>query len=237
MISLLSNVIIRTKSFVFFFILIVLLVLFSGTKVYSQATQCYPDCPSSLWIPNPPSPAYTYVLTLPCGSNVTVYYRIRNACNEWWDLFIESVQFNGGFIDGVNCGYTMSVTDMIQNITQQLLVQNPMNFPPAGSGPDSCILNFRCTYSACWFSTFPVSYGRAQRNSSLGINDTIGNNQNIQPEGVEAWLQPCSSLLCCLQVYKVCRENNQRIITYLPEYSDPGVCDPNSPNNCQPVCE
>jgi len=235
----------NTLGVTFFIIIGLFLFGFIGeNKLFSQPEVCYPDCDTSIWNPNPPLPAYTYVLTLSCGQPVTVYFRIRKGCNVYSDLFIEKVQFSNS-AGADSCGKTMSIADMITNIMEQMLVQNPMGFDPSsGAGPDTCVVNYRILLSACWLSTFPTRGQQLrpiQIDSTNSENDTsnnsVTNNKNIRPLYPEEWLQPCSSIQCCLQAYSVCRINGQRVITYEPAQSLPGICYPNEPGPCQPVCE
>src|SRR3989339_2262592 len=51
-------------------------ILIFCTPAQSQVTFCYPDCPKDLWNPLPTSPAFTHLITLPCGEPVIVHYRI-----------------------------------------------------------------------------------------------------------------------------------------------------------------
>ena len=191
----------------------------------SQTQYCYPDCDTSLWVPNPPLGAYTFGMTLPCGEPVLVFYRIRYACNAWWDIFIERVMFVNGQVGGEQCGLSMTLAQMLENIMEQMLVQNPMNFPPRGT-QDSCADNYRVMVGACWIANFPIAAG--------GIT---GLTKIIQPDSPAGFLNACHSIRCCLQAYTVCIVSGQRVITYKPQLSVPGICDPINPPACTPVCK
>ena len=79
----------RRDSYVFckmFFFFLFLFLVVSISDLKSQGGYCYEDCDSTQWIPNPPSAPYTFGMTLPCGEPVIVLYRIRYACNIYWNI-------------------------------------------------------------------------------------------------------------------------------------------------------
>jgi hypothetical protein len=216
------------KSFLKMFVVLVISFITYVSPVCSQTQYCYPDCDSSIWIPNPPNPPSTYRITLPCGDSVIVNYRKRHACNMYWDLFIEKVVFVNGSNGGIHCGETMTLKEMLDNVIAQMLVQDPMGFPPSTSGQDTCVENYRVILGACWKASFSIS--------ADGVAKSDG--KIIEPDAATiGLLQPCLSAQCCLQAYTVCIVNHQKIITFMSGCSIPGECDVNNPPNCQPICE
>ena len=210
-----------------FLLLFILLFLFHSISLISQTALCYKDCDTNIWVPAPGIPPYTIILTLPCGEQVILSYRIRRACNLWWDLYMENIEFVNGNYGGENCGLTMSTPAMIENCIEQLLVKNPMNFPPLDSNKDTCNTTIRVNLSACWYPTFFVA--RDSGNASHGnrmTTDKMGGGLII----------PCLSTQCCYQAYKVCYALHKKIITYLGGSSNPGQCEPNQPPFCIPIC-
>jgi hypothetical protein len=226
-----------------FFIVFSIFFLLSGTAAFSDAEPCYLDCETFLWVPNPPAPASTVQLSLICGQDVTVYYRIRYACNEWWDVYIEYVVFNNGLLGGTECAGLMSVNQMIENITNQMIVQDPMNFPPTGNGNDTCVFTYRFSYSPCWSTDFPLSLlnNSASTEASSSTPKNKGKKVIVPQPDAQAQqagtIRPCNYLQCCMQAFVVCRLNNQKVITYSRETSLPGACSPESSAECIILCE
>ena len=193
----------------------------------AQNPLCYPDCDTTYWVPNPTLLPMTYLITLPCGETVRVAYRMRFSCNGWWDLFLVNVVFLNGRSGGELCGDSMSTRAMIENITMQLLIKNPMNFPPTDTTKDTCYENYRVNLSSCWSTTFPVA---ADSGASHGLRSSPA---NYNDPGV---IEPCESIECCIQLYTVCMVNHKRVVTYNGGGSHPGICDPDQPPFCIPVC-
>jgi len=210
-----------------FLLVLTYISLFHSNSLFSQTAPCYKDCDTNIWVPVPGTPPYSITLTLPCGENVILSYRIRRACNLWWDLFMENIEFLNGTNGGEHCGLTMSTPAMIENCIEQLLVQNPMNFPPLDSNKDTCISTYRVNLSSCWYPTFPVA--KDTGNASHGNSMTL----NMMDGGL---IVPCLSTLCCTQLYLVCYALHKKVIHYIGGASNPGICEPGQPPFCIPIC-
>ena len=208
------------------FVILALFVFFSPKSIQAQNPFCYPDCDTTYWIPNTSFLPLTYLITLPCGETVRVAYRYGYSCNGWFDLFLVNVVFLNGRYGGELCGQTMTTAGMIDNITQQLLFKDPMNFPPTDTTRDTCYENYRVNLSSCWSTTFPVA---ADSGATHGLRST----DNYNDPGV---MEPCVSIECCIQLYMVCIINHKKVVTYDVNRSHPGICDPEQPPFCTPVC-
>jgi hypothetical protein len=212
-----------------FFAGIFTLLIILATPARAQEQLCYPDCDSSIWMPMPPAPALTFLITLPCGEPVIVHYRTRIACGSWLDLLIEQIDFVNGYAGGQHCGQTMSVAQMLEAAMIQMIIADPMGFPPNPAGPDTCFYNYRVMVGGCWKPTFPIGTGGLVSQAQLG---------GIQPDLPGGFLYPCEFISCCLQLYTVCIVNHQKVITYNPKLSVPGQCDPRWYQlGCYPACQ
>lgn len=197
----------------------------------AQGAPCYPDCFQSIYQPVYPAPALTQTVTLSCGMSVTVHYRTRLACGIWNDLYIESFEFNNKF-EGYLCGQSMTMKEMMDNLMEQMIILNPMAFPP--NNPGDCVSNWRISKGSCWYSPFQVAK-----------EGPIGNpNEGEFPD--PSWLTipgpvlPCAQTTCCLDYFRVCllQDGITKQITH--NNSSPGSC-PNPISlpgyfGCYPVC-
>lgn len=199
------------------------LFIFS-TPAHSQQAFCYPDCSNDLWNPQPPAPAFTHQITLPCGEPVIIHYRTRFACGTFWDLFIEEIEFVNGYGGGANCAQTMTIAQMLESAMTQLLYDNPMNYPPTDSTQDTCVVNYRVMVGACWHPTFPV-----------GPGDGMEQPPDMDlPAGL---LVPCVYIECCVKAFTVCYVRGTKVVIYDPIHSTLGECDYKYQPACYPACE
>lgn len=205
-----------------------MLVGFSPQTANAQGAPCYPDCPQSIWMPVYPAPAFTHVVTLNCGLSVTVHYRTRYACNTWYDLYVESFEFNSK-MDGYICGQSMTMKEMMDDIMVKMIIDNPMNFPPFN--PGDCEANWRVSKGSCWYAGFSIS------------KELTGGPEGPLPD--PSWnftpgpALPCSQTTCCLDYFFVCiLQDGSKQITH--NNSSPGSCPSVSPPfgyfGCYPVC-
>ena len=202
-------------------------ILIFCTPAQSQVTFCYPDCPKDLWNPLPTSPAFTHLITLPCGEPVIVHYRIRIACGSFHDVFIEEIEFVNGYGGGQICGQTMSIAQMLESAMSQLVYDNPMNYPPTDSTQDTCFPNYRVMVGGCWTPTFPIGPG--------DLKDGAKEPPVIDvPAGL---LIPCVYIECCLKYFTVCYVNGTKVVIYDPKRSVHGECDYQYQPACYPACE
>ncbi len=210
-----------------FSILFTILIIVLANPAQSQVTLCYPDCPNDVWNPMPPSPALTYQITLPCGEPVIVHYRTRIACGAFYDLFIEEIEFLNGYAGGQHCGQTMTVSEMLEAAMVQMMIADPMRFPPDTSSADTCVDNYRVMVGGCWKPTFPI-----------GVGGFVSKADGITPNVTAGLLYPCVFVECCIDWYTVCIVNHQKVITYNSAKSTPGYCDPRQYQlGCYPACQ
>lgn len=180
---------------------------------------------------------------LSCGKSVTVYYRTRNACGIWQDVYIEYIEFDGpgnGWVNAVDCGQSLSIYEIMAEATEQLLIANPMGFTP--NGQNGCDFVWRVMKGSCWTANFPTQTyvaGIIQGNpDSHTASET--NNGNSKLNQVQdpllptvGYLKACPTQECCLEAYEVCIVNNVKTITFNSQLSQTPE---NCPQFCEPVC-
>ena len=201
------------------------LVASDGGENLPQALEiaCNPDCPEtpfphrSLW-------PYPHYITLPGGCVVAVEYATRYACGIWHDLYIARI-ITRDANDPACLAYfnSNSAAEIMAEVTRQMLLDNPMGFPPLSGNnlPDTCVSNWRVIKGSCWQKIYA----------------NFGSPENPYWQRI---LYPCSGSVCCLDHYRVCRINGERVITSLPG-SVQGDCLPNQPyvqggQACEPAC-
>jgi hypothetical protein len=182
-------------------------------------TACIPDCPET---PFPPEPLWDYdvPILLPSGCRVLVQYTTRYACNRWHDLYIARITAQISNDPICNAYFaTTSAAQILADVTMQMLITNPMNFPPDSAG--ECESNWRVVKGACW-QKLNINWGNATYPT-----------QHYR-------LYPCEGGICCLDHFQVCiNQNGVREITSLPS-SIYGTCIPQETQphslGCEPVC-
>lgn len=201
---------------------------------------CYPDCETDLWVPNPPASALVAPVWVCNGTiRLQVRYRTRLACGQYYDLYIEGVGYYPGEEPNLNAALACNAWDikqLLDEITEQLLITNPMNFPPLTNG---CETNWRVMNGSCW--KLAANFG--------GVGSISGESQTYSVDPVSwgysgPWLQPCPDLECCLERFTVCIENGERVITlsgYQPPSNTEGCTEPDGNpiepgSRCYPVC-
>lgn len=167
---------------------------------------CVPDCPSDVFS----TPVVT-VVTLPSGCQVNVTWAARYAaCVNQYDVAILNIET----ITPTACAL-ISDPVIMRQVTNQLIISNPMGFPPTGPGPE-CVNNWRVTRQACW-------------NSAPFPNPITGPNRR---------LYPCSmGNVCCLQAYEVCYDPGTGQRTVRPGVVTPGDCGVVTNPNCLYLCQ
>lgn len=175
------------------------LAILTAPAVAQNPGTCVPDCPET-----PFGSSMFAVVTLPGGCLVLVEYAQRNACHIWWDVAIIKVTPLNPLCN------TLTISQIINQATTALLIQNPMGFPPGPGQP--CATNWRVIKGACWKS----------------VENPCG----------DVALEPCGEA-CCLQPYTVCIDSaGVRTVTSGPPVQigqcdpQPGcefICDGNSP--------
>ena len=164
---------------------------------------------------------------MPCNEPIRITYRTRLACGVFHDVYIESISFVNGVAAAQACGTTMNVKDMVKGATALLLVNNPMNFPPADSLEGACNSNWRVMTGACWKASFQVT-------ASGMASDGKDKGDIVLQALPNLW--PCSYSYCCLQMIRVCIINGKRVVTEIPGGTN-GECEPNPLPGCVPVCD
>jgi len=138
----------------------------------AQERPCIPDCPETPFGPN-----QRVVLTLPSGCVVRVTYASRiPECfvPPYYDVAIVQIEYLNALCSG-------PLLSMLEAVTRQLLLANPMYFPMPTTG---CLSRFRVTRSVCW-----------RIDSVLDCDgDTL--------------VVPCDSSGCCLSQYRICRDSS-----------------------------
>ncbi len=222
-----------------FFLILTVFLCFVAIEMSAQSdyTPCLPDCENDVWIPDISLPALKLEFVTLCGTEFTVRYRYRIACNQWYDYYLEGVETTGSGSDIITCihlGYSGSMALFMQAISEALMIANPANFPPH-TEPD-CELMWRVLKGGCWFRDGVVGSGIVQKNTE----ETLSNPSD--PSNPYNWLvpefvAPCPSIHCCLEMYRVCMTSGGLVIT-LTDYQPPmnPECVDVLHNPCKPVC-
>lgn len=111
------------------------------TGIYAKGGpggNCLPDCFSDTWGPD----NQTLIIIGTC--QIVVTWNTRLACGTRHDVQIKQLQTSG------NCGPGPDYSTLIAQVTEQLLIMNPMGFPPNILG-QPCEDNWRVTQGACWY--------------------------------------------------------------------------------------
>jgi hypothetical protein len=200
------------------FLIIALLFLLSTAKSQNPPQPCYPDCYGDIFQPAWPSPALTYIVTLPCGT-FTVKYRLRYACLAFYDIYIEEIGINPGTIPN-NCNTNSAI--VINMVIEKFVKDNPMNYPPYQEG--DCADNWRIMKGGCWIiNLIPDVPDDSPQPSWPGGGDIY-----------RQWYEPCEDVACCVERIQICIVNGQRTVQ-ITGYNPPTTCeDPH--NGCFPVC-
>lgn len=181
---------------------------FETVRAQTGCTEWYDDCPQSGW----QGPGMLLAtLTGPC--DVEIDYRWRDNCG-FQDFELVAIRFVSGDCSGFDNNATF--VQMVREAVFQMVLQNPMNFPPRAEQRNTCISTYRSYLSNCW--------GR-YRNEADG----------------PPYARPCANN-CCRNRFEVCTddEGNRSI----SQYFDTMVFGPNTcehaalPNelSCVSVC-
>lgn len=171
---------------------------------------CNPDCPDT---PFPPSilwPAEHIITLQPSGCQVSVQWCKRFACGIWYDLYIARITVVTPN-DAACAAYFASTSEaqILADVTKQMLIDNPMQFPPDTNSLDTCVTNWRVVKGACWQKIY----------TNLGT---------LASPNWYRRLYPCLGDICCLDRYQVCIVNRKRTITQIPGGVQ-GTCLPTPP--------
>ena len=191
----------------------ILLVSILSLPSFGDTEQpCYPDCFDDEF-----GGVMYHTMTLPNGCEILVSYATRFACRQWFDVMIyRVVRTKPGdplcdFLDNLSIG------EVLELATQQLLLENPMGFPPINRG--DCEPNWRVIKGNCW--------------SKLEIP--------FNPTNPSTHYYPCKEPnLCCLQPYTVCIDDFGERTVQSGGSNPLGDCDTATPpvngGPCEPVC-
>jgi hypothetical protein len=226
------------KYFSLFLLMFCFMNLNYETKAQHVFDICLPDCENDTWFPNFTQPALQIVVNIPgCGS-VTVGYRYRIACGIWYDYYLEYVAQLNGDTNINNClmgHYGNNLALLLQAATEQLILQNPANFPP--NTPNDCEDNWRVLKGSCWHWDGYLGTGGGGPSSGGTIQSSADKDWYAQNIFWEQILFTCNDVFCCLEVYEVCTDGaGNRTITntnYIPP-PDPDCSE--SSHYCKPVC-
>lgn len=219
-----------------FLLLFCIICLNQELKAQHVFDPCSPDCETDLWIPANNLPALQITINIPGCGNVTVGYRYRFACGTWYDYYLEYVAVLSGPTNLNTClagYYGGDMALLLQIATEQLIIQNPANFPP--NTPNDCEQNWRVLKGSCWFyDGFYSVGGEPQGGTTQTYTDFNWYQDNLHWSHV---LFSCEDAFCCLEPYEVCTDSQgNRTITstnYLPP-PDPECTD--LYHQCRPVC-
>lgn len=227
--SLYNSIIIKQKKSLLRMIycaVFLLMISVTNTEVKSQggtSAPCLPDCPNDVFIPLYPAPPAVASIQV-CGITLQVEYRTRVACNTWYDFYLEAVTDNPA-IPGDQLATVLAtcfggdINALLQAITEQMIIDNPMNFPPTSSG---CEVNWRVMKGSCWRVDNQANY----------------NPDSPAPISADSWIAPCEGTNCCLEGFEVCIDiNGNRTITP-GGYETPAdpTCSQDPNPDCVPVC-
>jgi hypothetical protein len=204
-------------------LLFILPVDFLHEKAYAQTfaalppsggedtTACLPDCFNS-----PFSSPKLHKVLIPGYGWFLIKYRTRYACNTWYDVYIDwIVPLNTGGVDPMA---SKSMQFILEIVTNFLLKDNPMQFPPLPGTNPPCWTNWRVIKGGCWSRT----------------------NTGSPPCPIQ--YVPCNEQQCCLEPYEVCVNvsTGERTVRKIPYGWSPYSCSPYvSPNPqqpCEPAC-
>jgi hypothetical protein len=186
--------------------------------IEDAATPCVPDCENDWW---ETQEDLTIAVNSTC--KIRVSYVTRHACPEseppdgYQDMQITKIEFLGdGLCDGI------SLSDLFNIATDQIILTNRMNFDPK-SEFDPCSYIWRVSQSSCW-ATFE-RYWYDQQNIMHTINIS----------------KPCNSD-CCLRKMKVClNEDNtvsKELLYIIADYQDcSGAISPEPLEICEYTCD
>lgn len=176
----------------------------------ADTTACLPDCFNSPWS----APKLHKVFIPPYGWFL-VKYRTRYACNIWYDVYIDwIVPLNSS---GSDPFATHGMQYILEIVTNFLLRENPMQFPPLPGANPPCFTNWRVIKGQCWSRV------------------NTGNPQ------CPVQYVACDEQQCCLEPYQVCVDpSGQRTVTkmsygYTP-YTCSGYVAPMGGQPCEPAC-
>lgn len=184
---------------------------FIAPNIGTDTTACLPDCFNS-----PFGTAKLHKILIPGYGWFLVKFRTRYACNTWYDVYIDwIVPLNSNGTDPFN---GVSMQYILEIITNFLLKENPMQFPPLPGDPVQCRTNWRVIKGPCWSRT------------------NTGNPQcPIQ-------YIACGEVTCCLEPYQVCINptTGQRTVTKTSYgwsyYSCGSSPTPAGGQSCEPAC-
>ncbi len=194
-----------------FLTLIILPSLSLHTAFAAPAQPCYPDYPDDHF-----GPLQSYTMTLPGGCVVQVSYFTRIADNgNLFDVQINRIVRTPAGDPACDYLDAMSIAQILELVTVQLLEEDPMGFPP---GPDECETNWRVIKGNCW--------------SRLEIP--------FNPESPSIHYYPCEPDMCCLKPYTVCEDacGNRTVHEggATPQGDCSAVVPPPYGGPCEPVC-
>jgi hypothetical protein len=192
--------------------MIILAVTGLELKAQPNAGPCYPDCENTYWT--------DIIESCPLvvnGCTVVAKYRVRYACDEWYDVFLESYTMTGPQCNPAN--FPPASRALLHQAVVGALLASACTVPPVENlpipGPGECRERWRVSYGSCWM-VVPSPY---------------------QPGGGQSLWTPCSNEICCLDRYLLCRDIQGNLIATRAAVSPPSGCPPEGMNqNCFSAC-
>lgn len=182
----------------------------------SFAQSCAFSCPG-VW-----GPTQAHLISLPGGCEVTVYFTTRTCLPfPWQDVKILAVDQVLPPDESCLSYAAMDTKDFLALITDKMLVDNPMGFPPNPPTPPStenCDSNWRVVQNACWQKSMHYEY-----------------EPTMEP--LPLW-QPCDAVDCCLKRYTVCvNACGDRTVTETSRSTPVQSCSQTGSYPCTSVCD
>lgn len=188
-----------------------------GAPALAQDEPCKPDCPGSDWV----MPPQSHIVTLPGGCQVNIVFTTRLACGRWNDVQILAIDQVAPFDESCVSYARMETKDFLALLTQDMLEENPMGFPPPPPVPPatkSCTSNWRVIGGACWMKAMHYEYEPTH-------------------EPLPVW-QPCHGEQCCLKYYEVCVDPcGNRTVEQTSSSTPVASCPVTGSYPCTPVCD
>ncbi len=197
-------------------VLFFLMLLFFPFLIQEAKSQCLPDCFNDAW-----GNTEYYNIQNDCGI-FGVEYSTRFACGMYFDVEIRKI-----FVDYIKpeCK-DMDKKEFINMITLEMLMQNPMEFPPDSNKP-GCQENWRVMTGGCWVQAFLCGVGNIKETKLLSDKDPI--------EKGGKFISCSNDGICCLEFFKVCYDEKTKVreITNTGYQPSPEKCE--NPY-CFPTC-
>ncbi len=118
---------------------------FSGEVVEQP---CLNYCPDAMWS----APLYASVMMPATSDPVKIKYRSRyNTCLDYYDVFIDWIASTGSSSEqALATLWASSANDLVMDVGLQLLLENPMGFPPTTNQNSPSIVKYSIVAGICF---------------------------------------------------------------------------------------